>query len=676
MKSFLKFVVIVYASALSDTGSLFAQITINGSNLALRSSGTVNGSFVTLNQNGYLGTYVTLASPGSVTLTVNALGATTDGTAPNMDISVDDSTASYAVTTGFNDYTTTVNLPAGTHFIRTDFNNEAYNGAVATTNRTLTVQNLRITDNSTAHNNVTVANSDTNSNSLAAADTYIANFRRGNASVAVSGIAAGSQVQVNMTKLGFDFGAAIGQSTSVLNFNTNLQNFLTKNFNMLVPANAGKWSSEEPTQGNVNTAGSDAILNFAANHNMGARQHNLIWSNPPPNQQPTFINNLISSAAGGNASAASTLRTDISNRINYYVQGQKYSQVDVYNESWNNGANSSSPLTYWNIYGAAGIASIYNEMNQKLVAAGQNAKTYVNDYNILQYGNDNYGNFYRQHVEQIENADGDPNNGTVGGIGMQYYPLAGHSAAYMQQVLQNMSVTGLPLSLTEFGVQSSVAPDSTTAQQMLTESMRMMFGNPRATSFLIWGWSADATGSLMSSSTLVDGTYLNLTNCGKDWQDLLGIQDWDGNPNNGWSTHTNATVNPDGTISFNGYYGEYNVSVGSTVYEVVNFVKGATPNVWIKGDVNLDGQLTNADLQGMLNAMKNLAAYQSTNDMAIDELDAICDVDNNGVIDARDISALMNRLTAGAVYSPGLGGVPEPSSVIQVLVGGLALICA
>lgn len=180
----------------------------------------------------------------------------------------------------------------------------------------------------------------------------------------------------------------------------------------------------------------------------------------------------------------------------------------------------------------------------------------------------------------------------------------------------------------------------------------------------------------MSSSTLVDGTYLNLTNCGKDWQDLLGIQDWDGNPNNGWSTHTNATVNPDGTISFNGYYGEYNVSVGSTVYEVVNFVKGATPNVWIKGDVNLDGQLTNADLQGMLNAMKNLAAYQSTNDMAIDELDAICDVDNNGVIDARDISALMNRLTAGAVYSPGLGGVPEPSSVIQVLVGGLALICA
>jgi hypothetical protein len=76
----------------------------------------------------------------------------------------------------------------------------------------------------------------------------------------------------------------------------------------------------------------------------------------------------------------------------------------------------------------------------------------------------------------------------------------------------------------------------------------------------------------------------------------------------------------------------------------------------------------------MLNALKNLAAYQSTNNMAIDELDAICDVDNNGVIDARDISALMNRLTAGASYSPGLGGVSEPSSVIQVLVGGLALI--
>ena len=58
-----------------DTVSIaVAQTTTGGSDLPLRSSGTGSGSDVTLTDNGYVGTYITLANPGAVTLTVDAAG--------------------------------------------------------------------------------------------------------------------------------------------------------------------------------------------------------------------------------------------------------------------------------------------------------------------------------------------------------------------------------------------------------------------------------------------------------------------------------------------------------------------------------------------------------------------------------------------------------------------------
>ena len=44
-----------------------------GSSLSHRSSGSGAGNW-TLSENGYVGTYITLAAPGQVTLTVNASG--------------------------------------------------------------------------------------------------------------------------------------------------------------------------------------------------------------------------------------------------------------------------------------------------------------------------------------------------------------------------------------------------------------------------------------------------------------------------------------------------------------------------------------------------------------------------------------------------------------------------
>jgi hypothetical protein len=88
----------------------------------------------------------------------------------------------------------------------------------------------------------------------------------------------------------------------------------------------------------------NTIQSYAQSHNMRARAHNLIWGN----QQPTWVNNMLA-----NTGSYTTLRGYISDRIKYYVgdatdgnpnddPSQRYSEIDVYNESYHTGAGTSS----------------------------------------------------------------------------------------------------------------------------------------------------------------------------------------------------------------------------------------------------------------------------------------------------------------------------------------------
>ena len=295
---------------------------------------------------------------------------------------------------------------------------------------------------------------------------------------------------------------------------------------------------------------------------------------------------------------------------------------------------------------------------------------------MLQNNGTNYATFYVNHIDQIRDAGGD-----VSGIGIQYYPNSTsgigsgdsqHSPARIESTLQSLSVQGLPLSLNEFGVGTGAT--SATVNTILTDSLRLMFGTPHATGFFMWGFQSENGGgnlfqpaaALYSVSTS-DWNTMTLTDVGKAWQDLLGIQDWDGNPNNGWSTHLNAAngnapvVNADGTINFNGYYGDYKLTIGGKSYDL-NFTKGTSNYTLLVnttlGDFNLDGQVNNADLQAMLDALKNLGNYQSANGLSNANLLAIGDFNGDHVVNAADISGMFSRLTSG-----GISGVPEPTTI-------------
>src|SRR5262249_23508498 len=154
-------------------------------------------------------------------------------------------------------------------------------------------------------------------------------------------------------------------------------------------------------------------------------------------------------------------------------------------------------------------------------------------------------------------------------------------------------------------------------------------------SFMIWGWW-DTSGNTPPAQLIVTtpgASGYTLTNLGQKWVSMM----------NAFTTPAqNVTVNPDGTINFNGFYGEYAVqgtlNGNPFTFATVNFEKGpnntATETLWVKGDFNLDGQLTNADFQAMLNALKGQNAYQSSRGMSNMEFLAICDINGDGLLNA------------------------------------------
>ncbi len=595
-----------------------------------------------------------------------------------------------------------LSLPAGTYFVRAE-RDYANSGSTA---RPFTVNSLAV--NTVSGGAATFSNLNIDANALAAANTYIANFRQGPATVRLLGVTPGTPVNVDLSRIAFNFGTAIpGSSASNVNAylgstgtlqQAKYQQALNQNFNSIAPENAGKWTNQE--SGNTQPAsptmtGVDAYLNYAQAHNMTARTHNLIWgptSSTSTSQQPAWVVSLLNSAAAGDATAKTNLSAAITNRINYYVGGTakrslKYSEIDVYNESYHTGQTDSFAGNYWNIYGASGIANIYNQVAAAVAASGASTKIFVNEYNVLQNNGTDYATFYVNHIDQIRDA-----GGAVSGIGIQYYPNSTngigannnqHSPARIESTLQSLSVQGLPLSLNEFGV--GAGGTSATVSTILTDSLRLMFGSANATGFYMWGFQAENGGSnlfqpaaALYSVNTSDWNTMALTDAGKAWQDLLGIQDWDGNPNNGWSTHLNAangnasTVNPDGTINFNGYYGAYKLTIGGKSYDL-NFTKG-TPNYSIlvnavPGDFNFDGVANNADVQAMLAALQDLNSFKSANNLSDSNLLAIGDLNGDHAVDGADIPVMLNRLVSG--NSP--AGVPEPSAIWHLLISATFL---
>jgi GH35 family endo-1,4-beta-xylanase len=644
---------------------------INGSALQLNSGGT-SGVAAVLNNNGYAGSYITLAEPGDVTITVSAAGTAAGGLDPRMNFTIADAKASFNVAAGGGTYSHVFPaLPAGTYFVRTDFSND---GGTA---RSLSINSFEV---SGATLSTVTSETALRASALAAADTYIEHFRQGPSKVALVGVAPGTEVRVKLKNHAFHWGTNIHgvADTGLLNANpapgsnaAKYQEFVTSNFNMVEGSNAGKWSINEGSRDGDVTSGmawQDKIFDFADDHGMQKRMHAVVWGTQQPNWVTTMLNspsstdtyNGFSNPHGTNLSNLNAIYSDlaapagtpnagevseIDERIAYYVadRAQRYTEIDVYNESYHTGSQGGAS-SIWNRYGPAGVAKIYDDVRTAVAQAGSTARLYTNEYSVLEnQNNDAYANWYRQNIEAIENGDGDPFDQTVSGIGIQYYSHTGHSANLMMKALQNMSVFDLPITLTEFGVQGAGAGAVTNEADKIRnmeEAHRMLFGTPNATGFLYWGWWASATDpNLQGSGVLVDANW-NLTPVGEAWKALR----------DGWNTDLTATVAADGTIEFTGFYGDYELTVGGQTLDMTLSKGDSLYSIVVAaGDYNADGIVDAAD-------------YTVWRDTLGSTIDLRADGNGNEVIDDADFNLWRERFGTSYADSAATATVPEPAS--------------
>ena len=543
--------------AVSSAGS--AQTSLKGSELALQSDGTPDGK---LERNGYVGTYIRVDKAGDVEIVVKASGTVNNGARPRLTVAVADDAVSTDLDANANARLKT-RLPAGTHFLRVQLDNAPLPGARAASIESIDVSGATfLNENSDAH-------------ALAAADSYIDGFRKGEVVLQVKGVPAGTPVRVKLKRHSFHFGAAVSGYEQSMHLEPNpapgsdsarYQQALREQFSLIVPGNAGKWEYNEKERGKPTMEYIDQIRAFAKTNRQNMRMHAILWDT---GQQPQFVKDLLTKAAAGDAAAKADLRKAISDRIQYYVRERatSYLEIDVLNESFHQ-------PRYLNIFGVEGIAEIFKESADAVKAAGAQSRLAVNEFNLFQwsqvppYGPDAkgafepYANWYREHVEQLIAA-----GGPVTAIGVQYYvdvrpeiPQP-HSAARMNQVLQNLSISGLPISLTEFGVNALPQQPAATPQQSaaaaeaggkaIDEAMRINFGTPSVTTFILWGFWRGDVWDQAPLGVLYDRDW-SLTPAGKAHQALMKK----------WDTDVTLPVGADGTVRLHGFYGDYEVTAG------------------------------------------------------------------------------------------------------------------
>ena len=530
----------IFLSLLLCTTPVIAQTTtVNGKDLALKSNGAASKSAWALNENGYVGTYVRLARQGKCTISVQA-----SGNGARIQIALGGIRRPFDLGPAAQACATDFALPAGTYLLRVELTNA----------KPATIDSIQISG-------AEVLNEHSDANAFAAADTYIENNRKGDATVKLEGVPAGTPVHIKLRRHAFHFGVCLS-----LDDNANLiddsapsesdaakyQQFVNAHFNTIVAGNAGKWAYNEPQPGKVTMQTVDAMLAYGKKHGMDVRMHNLIWGN----QQPQWVHDLLKKAQAGDAEAKKELRAAISRRIGYYLEERKgqYIDVDVLNEAIRN-------RPYWDIFKPDGISDIYAECSR-----ATDALLYTNEYNVFQWSFDEkdkpdpYANWYRREIEQI-------GVGKVSAIGVQYYADISksaqkdgpHSPRHIAGALANLAVTGLPICLTEFGVQrgQDKTGDPQLAAIAFDDTIRLAFGTDQVNGFLVWGFRMPWLWNKADVGALLDEKW-NPTPAGEKF--LARMREW--------TTELDTKTNDAGEITFRGFYGDYDLLAGGKTQQL------------------------------------------------------------------------------------------------------------
>ena len=256
----------------------------------------------------------------------------------------------------------------------------------------------------------------------------------------------------------------------------------SKYWDQLTPENAGKWGSIEGTRNTMRWTSLDAMHDYAKQNNIPFKQHNFIWGS----QQPGWLGGL----------SQAEQKAEVEEWIRLFCERYPDVQlIDVVNEP---PPHTTPP--YVAALGGSG-ASGYDWIAQAFKWAHQycpNAVLILNDYNNIEYGNDNAHTI--DIVTKIK-AAGAP----ITGVGAQAHACGNLSASTIQANIDKITAqTGLPVYISEYDL--NIADDN--QQKNVMQSQFTMFWNDKnVAGITLWGYIVGSTwvansGLISSSGTM------------------------------------------------------------------------------------------------------------------------------------------------------------------------------
>jgi endo-1,4-beta-xylanase len=250
-------------------------------------------------------------------------------------------------------------------------------------------------------------------------------------------------------------------------------------WDQITPENEGKWGSVEGTKGTYNWKALDTIHTYAQQHNMPFKQHNFVWGS----QQPSWISGL--SQADQKAAVEDWIKQ-------FCMRYPDTQLIDVLNEP---PPHTTPP--YMAALGGSGssgydwVVTIFKWARQYC----PNSILIVNDYNIIEYSNDN------SHMIDLvtkAKAAGAP----IDAIGAQAHALTSASASTTKMYIDKLtSSTGLPVYISEFDLNIA---DDTQQKNQFQSLFTMFWTDTNVKGVTVWGYIEGQTwetnSGLMSSS--------------------------------------------------------------------------------------------------------------------------------------------------------------------------------
>lgn len=279
---------------------------------------------------------------------------------------------------------------------------------------------------------------------------------------------------------GVDGGAGTGATIKKFFGNIDTRGAIRSDFKTMwdqfTPENAGKWGSVQGGgQSSFSWSTLDTMYKYTQDNNIIFKEHCFCWGQ----QQPGWVNN-----SNGTTALKAWMKA-------FCERYPKVAVIDVFNESLHN-----SPAYKEGIggTGTTGYDWLVNAFKWAREAC-PNAILLYNDYNTIEYSNENNGVI--KLVSAIK-AAGAP----IDGVGCQAHDVAMVSAATVKNYVQNIITrTGVPVYITEIDV--GVADDAKQTQ-ILKDVVTALWDNENVKGFTYWGYVSGTTWrantGLMSSS--------------------------------------------------------------------------------------------------------------------------------------------------------------------------------